>query len=95
MHVKIPPCTLMSTLHQTTLCSKRVEAIKIGEIYEPSPSLLWAAGHSQTEQQKVNAKKRQEMPSDDLQDSLIATPQIQYPAPPVPGAKLIFGGPVI
>ena len=49
-------------------CSKRVEAIKIGEIYEPSPSLFWAAGHSQTEQQKVNAKPCQEMPADDLQD---------------------------
>ena len=47
-----------------------------------APPLLWAdAGHSQTEQQKVNAKPRQEMPADDdLQDSLIATPQIQYPA---------------
>ena len=58
------------------------------------PSSVWAAGvagHWQTEQQKVNAKPRQEMPADDdLQDSLIATPQIQYPAPLVTGAKLIL-----
>ena len=84
----------MSTLHPTTPCpcSKRAEAIKIGEIYVPSPSLLWAAAeHWQTEQQKVNAKPRQEMPADDLQDSLITTPQIQYPASLVPGAKRIFG----
>ena len=50
------------------------------------------AGHSQTEQQKVNAKPRQEMPADDLQDSLIAAPQIQFPAPLVLGSKRIFGG---